>query len=112
MFGLLNSQDHDFDFALVKLSSPVELNDHVAPVCFPSESLKLDEVFGPRSTCAVTGWGSTSTEFLNVEISSVLKQDTTQLFSLKKCKELLLDKFPAEVTDRMLCAGKWKVCYN
>ena len=101
MFGLF-SQDHDFDFALVKLSSPVELNDHVAPVCFPSETLKLDDVFGPRSACAVTGWGSTSTEFL--EISAVLKKDNTQLFSLKKCKELYQD---GEVTDRMLCAGKY-----
>ena len=112
MFDTFSLKVPDFDFALLKLSSPVKLNDHVAPVCFPSESLKLDDVFGPKSTCAVTGWGSTSTEFLNVEISSVLKQDTTQLFSLKKCKELLLDKFPAEVTDRMLCAGKWKVCHN
>ena len=107
MFGLF-SQDHDFDFALVKLSSPVELNDHVAPVCFPSESLKLDDVFGPRSTCAVTGWGSTSTEFFREEASPVLKKDNTQLFSLQKCKELFLDlKYPVEVTDRMLCAGNY-----
>ena len=101
-----NLSSLDYDLALIKLSSPVELNDHVAPVCLPSES--QDDKFNPRSACVVTGWGSTSTEFYNPEYSNVLKQDDTRLFGLNKCKELMREVFPeVEVTERMLCAGKY-----
>ena len=48
----------DYDFTLVKLASPVELNDHVAPACFPDETQNLEETFPPEMTCVVTGWGS------------------------------------------------------
>ena len=101
----LSLSSFDYDLALVKLSSPVELNDHVAPVCLPSES--QDAKFNPRSTCVVTGWGSTSTKFFNPEPSNVLKEDNTRLFSLNKCRELYHDYPEAEVTERMLCAGKY-----
>ena len=45
----------DFDFTLIKLSEPVELNDHVAPACFPSESDDLETTFPPEWTCIVSG---------------------------------------------------------
>ena len=101
-----NLSSLDYDLALIKLSSPVELNDHVAPVCLPSES--QDDKFNPRSACVVTGWGSTSTEFYNLEYSNVLKEDNTRLFGLNKCRELMREVFPErEVSERMLCAGKY-----
>lgn len=103
----LSLSSFDYDLALVKLSSPVELNDHVAPVCLPSES--QDDKFNSRSTCVVTGWGSTSTDRFNPEPSNVLKEDNTRLFSLNKCRELYHELYPeAEVTERMLCAGHRK----
>ena len=41
----------DYDFTLVKLASPVELIDHVAPArVFPSESQNLEETFPPEMT--------------------------------------------------------------
>ena len=101
-----NLSSLDYDLALIKLSSPVELNDHVAPVCLPSEY--QDDKFNPRSACVVTGWGSTSTEFYNPEYSNVLKEDNTRLFGLNKCRELMREVFPERgVTERMLCAGKY-----
>jgi hypothetical protein len=37
----------DFDFTLIKLAEPVQLNDHVAPACFPSEEDDLVTSFPP-----------------------------------------------------------------
>jgi hypothetical protein len=37
----------DYDFTLIKLAIPVELNDHVAPACFPSEDDDLVTSFPP-----------------------------------------------------------------
>ena len=45
----------DYDFTLVKLSAPVELNDHVSPACFPSETDNLETTFPPDWVCMVTG---------------------------------------------------------
>jgi hypothetical protein len=42
----------DFDFTLVKLANPVELNDHVAPVCFPREEDDLVTSFPPGKVSA------------------------------------------------------------
>ena len=54
----------DYDFTLVKLASPVELNDHVAPACFPDESDNLEETFPPEMTCIVSGWGAIDPEWV------------------------------------------------
>ena len=90
----------DYDFTLVKLASPVELNDHVAPACFPSESQNLEETFPPEMTCVVTGWGSIDPE--GAVWGPVLKQDYAQLYSMEQCGQL---ENPDWLTDRMLCAG-------
>ena len=42
-----NNHDIDYDFTLIKLAEPVELNDHVAPACFPSEEDDLASTFPP-----------------------------------------------------------------
>ena len=90
----------DHDLALVMLSSPVELSDRVSPVCLPQRS--DEDRLNAKSTCFVTGWGRTSVDFFNPASSTVLKQDSTRLFSLNECRELL-----PGVTERMLCAGNY-----
>ena len=65
----------DYDFTLVKLASLVELNDHVAPACFPSESQNLEETFPPEMTCCVVK-------------RPVLKKDYAQLYSMEQCRQL------------------------
>ena len=51
-----NYDDHltDYDFTLVKLARPVEINDHVAPACFPSESDDLTTTFPPNQVKCVS----------------------------------------------------------
>ena len=51
-----NYDDHltDYDFTLVKLAQPVEINDHVAPACFPSESDDLTTTFPPDQVKCVS----------------------------------------------------------
>ena len=90
----------DYDFTLVKIASPVKLNDHVAPACFPTESQNLEETFPPEMTCVVTGWGSIDPE--GAVWGPVLKQDYAQLYSMEQCRQLESSDW---VTDRMLCAG-------
>ena len=90
----------DHDLTLVKLASPVRLNDHVAPACFPEESDNLEETFPPEMTCIVTGWGATDPEWL--VRGPVLKQSYAQLYSMEQCRQWI---DPDWLTDRMLCAG-------
>ena len=62
---MLSSREHsDHDITLVKLSTPVVLNDHVAPACFPEESDNLEETFPPEMTCIVSGWGAIDPEWV------------------------------------------------
>ena len=43
----------NFDVALLKLSSPLPITDHIRTICVPDT-----EVFGLGTQCYVTGWGS------------------------------------------------------
>lgn len=45
----------DNDIALVKLSSPVEMNDFIATICLASRQ----SVIHPNTSTWVTGWGVT-----------------------------------------------------
>ena len=85
---------------LVKLSAPVQLNDHVAPACFPDKSDNLEDTFPPEMTCVVTGWGATDPEW--TVRGPVLRQALAQLYSLEQCGQWV---DPDWLTDRMLCAG-------
>ncbi|KAM6207732.1 plasminogen-like [Sarcoramphus papa] len=51
----LFKEPHRADIALLKLSSPAIINNHVIPVCLPKENA----VLGGREECYVTGWGDT-----------------------------------------------------
>ncbi|XP_009920512.1 plasminogen [Haliaeetus albicilla] len=51
----LFKEPHGADIALLKLSSPAIINNHVIPVCLPKEN----SVLGGREECYVTGWGDT-----------------------------------------------------
>ena len=91
----------DYDFTLVKMAQPVELNDHVAPACFPSASDDLTTTFPPEQVCIVTGWGSIDPE--GTVWGTSLKQDYAQLYSNEECGQAM--HHPAWITDRMICAG-------
>ena len=46
----------DFDFTLVKLASPAQLTDHVAPACFPTEADDLVTSFPPGKVGGYFDW--------------------------------------------------------
>lgn len=46
--------DHEFDIAVVQLSSPVQYTSAVHRVCLPEAT----HVFPDNTTCYVTGWGA------------------------------------------------------
>jgi len=91
----------DYDFTLVKLARPVELNDHVAPACFPEENANLETTFPPEKVCVVTGWGSIDPD--GTMWGPVLKQDYAQLYSNEECGKTM--EHPNWITARMICAG-------
>jgi len=91
----------DYDFTLVKLANPVELNDHVAPACFPEKNANLETTFPPEQVCIVSGWGTINPE--GTESGPVLKQDYAQLYSNHECGKVM--GHPDWITDRMICAG-------
>ncbi|XP_023328925.1 transmembrane protease serine 9 [Eurytemora carolleeae] len=95
-----NNHDIDYDFTLIKLAKPVELNDHVAPACFPSEKDDLASTFPPGQVCIISGWGSINPEG-NIW-GPTLKQEYAQLWTNQECGEAYQ---PEWVTDRMVCAG-------
>ncbi|CAJ0967528.1 unnamed protein product [Ranitomeya imitator] len=49
-----SSEGHEYDIALVKLSSPVTYTNYIQPICLPSASV----TFPCGMECWVTGWGN------------------------------------------------------
>jgi len=96
-----NNIEIDYDFTLIKLAKPVELNDHVAPACFPSEKDDLTTTFPPGKVCMTTGWGSIDPE--GDVWGPTLKQEYAELWSNDGCEEAYGN--PGWVTPRMICAG-------
>jgi len=47
-----NSTDRSYDLALLRLSSPLQFNHQLRPVCLPESSSRL---FAGRSHCVVSG---------------------------------------------------------
>lgn len=91
----------DNDFTIVKLSTPVELNDHVAPACFPSETDDLMTTFPAGKDCIVSGWGSINPT--GDVWGPVLKQDYAELWTNQACENAYGE--PGWITDQMVCAG-------
>jgi len=92
---------YEFDYTLVKLSSKVEFNDHVAPACFPSEDADLTHTFPPGQICITTGWGSVNPD--RTGNTTVLKQEYAELWSNQECKTF--EAYGPWVDDHMICAG-------
>jgi len=96
-----DDEEIDWDLTLFKLKNPVEINDHVAPVCFPGKDDNLETTFPPEQDCIVTGWGSIDIE--GEVYGPVLKQEYAQLFENHECGKAI--GHVNWITDRMICAG-------
>lgn len=48
------AKEKTFDFALIRLNSPMEIGDCVGTVCLPTEGADVE----PGTKCVITGWGT------------------------------------------------------
>jgi len=81
-----NSDTVDFDYSIVKLTSPLSFNTNVKPACLPTAN------FVPGNVAVASGWGSISN--LNGPISSSLRY-----------AGLPITQCPSGKTSNMVCAG-------
>ncbi|KAF0047025.1 hypothetical protein F2P81_000658 [Scophthalmus maximus] len=89
-----NPKTFNNDIALVELTSPVVLSEHVTPVCLPSG---IEPPTG--SPCLVAGWGSLYEDGPSADIVMEAK---VPLLPQSTCKSALGKEL---VTNTMLCAG-------
>uniref|UniRef100_A0A4W6E966 Serine protease 56 n=1 Tax=Lates calcarifer TaxID=8187 RepID=A0A4W6E966_LATCA len=89
-----NPKTFNNDIALVELTSPVILSEHVTPVCLPSG---MEPPTG--SPCLVAGWGSL---YEDGPSADVVMEAKVPLLPQSTCKSALGKEL---VTNTMLCAG-------
>jgi len=83
----------DNDITLLKLASPVTLNDYVNIACLPQAET-------PAGTdCVVTGWGDQET----VVDDPTLQQVVVPIITNEQCNRA--SWYGGAITDNMLCAG-------
>uniref|UniRef100_A0A8C0I102 Ovochymase 1 n=1 Tax=Balaenoptera musculus TaxID=9771 RepID=A0A8C0I102_BALMU len=88
----------DSDIALIQLSSALEFNSVVRPVCLPhsTEPLFSSEI------CVVTGWGSVSEDG---GLASRLQQIQVSVLEREVCERSYYSAHPGGITEKMICAG-------
>ncbi|CAH1246036.1 LPA [Branchiostoma lanceolatum] len=91
-----DSRTSDNDIALVKLSTSINYNDYVRPVCLPSE----DAAVGTE--CYVTGWGNLQSGFWG-ETPDILQQGKVPIIATQTCNSG--NYYNGQITDNMICAG-------
>uniref|UniRef100_A0A3Q1JX36 Serine protease 56 n=1 Tax=Anabas testudineus TaxID=64144 RepID=A0A3Q1JX36_ANATE len=89
-----NPKTFNNDIALVELTSPAVLSEHVTPVCLPSG---MEPPTG--SPCLVAGWGSI---YEDGPSADVVMEAKVPLLPQSTCKSTLGKEL---VTNTMLCAG-------
>jgi len=82
----------NFDFSLIKLSSPVELNDCVGTACLPTEDI------ADGSTCYITGWGTLSS---GGGRTGILQEAAVNIVPNDQCNQA----YSGGITSNMLCAN-------
>uniref|UniRef100_A0A8C4Y364 Peptidase S1 domain-containing protein n=1 Tax=Gopherus evgoodei TaxID=1825980 RepID=A0A8C4Y364_9SAUR len=82
--------NHDYDIAVVQLSSPVEFTNDIRMVCLPEEFY----VFPHNTTCFVTGWGPSINN---------LRQAEVKIIDTNICNRA--EVYNGAITPGMVCAG-------
>jgi len=89
-----NANMWDYDYALVKLDSPVEMNRCAGTICLPTAKVN------PGTTCWITGWGS---EKVGGSMNTILQQAPVKIIGQQSCANDYGYK-SCQVTSNMLCA--------
>ncbi|XP_032973550.1 ovochymase-1 [Rhinolophus ferrumequinum] len=93
-----DSLSYDSDIALMQLSSPLEFNSAVRPVCLPHGR---DPLFSSE-ICAVTGWGSIRE---GGGLARRLQQIQVPVLERETCEHTYYSAHPGGITEKMICAG-------
>ncbi|XP_032645118.1 transmembrane protease serine 11E-like [Chelonoidis abingdonii] len=88
--------NHDYDIAVVQLSSPVEFTNDIRMVCLPEEFY----VFPHNTTCFVTGWGALQNEGPSI---NNLRQAEVKIIDTNICNRA--EVYNGAITPGMVCAG-------
>ncbi|KAG7314428.1 hypothetical protein KOW79_021731 [Hemibagrus wyckioides] len=91
-----NSVSHDYDIAMVRLSSDIVPGASIHPVCLPPYQLSVME----GDDLVVTGWGVLQE---NGQLPDVLQKATIPLIHRSVCSNASI--YGSAITPRMLCAG-------
>lgn len=89
---------YDNDLALMKLATPVEVDDYVSPICLPSDST----VDFMEKQCVATGWGKVD---YNKRGSDVLQKVQIEVYDNSECHRAYFPKFKIGIRQWHLCAG-------
>jgi len=91
----------NYDIALVKLASPVQLNERVNVICLPTAT----EVFPTGTSCLTAGWGHMEESGV---VSSVVNHVSVPIVDQVLCNQLysnISQKIKLTISDDMMCAG-------
>ncbi|KAI4586424.1 hypothetical protein MJG53_004211 [Ovis ammon polii x Ovis aries] len=89
---------YDSDIALIQLSSALEFNSVVRPICLPHS---LEPLFSSE-ICVVTGWGSVSKDG---GLASRLQQIQVPVLEREVCEHTYYSAHPGGISEKMICAG-------
>jgi secreted trypsin-like serine protease len=89
-----NANMFDYDYAMVKLDRPVEMNDCAGTVCLPTADVS------PGRSCWITGWGS---EKVGGSLNKMLQQAEVKTISTADCGHNF-GYDSCKITSNMMCA--------
>jgi len=89
-----NAGTWNFDYAMVKLDKPVEINDCAGTVCLPTADV------APGTNCWISGWGS---EKVGFGIKPIMEQAEVKTISNAECRNNY-EYNASQITSNMICA--------
>jgi len=92
-----NTENQDYDLALIRLEKKVNLNERVRTACLPGGKTN----FPVGTNCTISGWGKLE-EF--GDGPAILQQAQVPLATQDDCKKAY-GNLGYEVTSQMICAG-------
>ena len=87
----------NYDFAILRLKTPVKLGPRAVPACLPGSNLEANALVGKN--VVASGWGRLSE---GGNQSSILHSASLPVITPNQCKEAYGS---TSVTDAMICAG-------